>query len=118
MRKRIGILTGGGDVPGLTAAIKAFVYRLLDDEQYEIVGLRRGWAALINVIPDPSADNSAWMASSTSFVSSAFVPPARLRWTASKTTTSLDARTFAVSCGLARTVSVCITVTLEKPPAR
>ena len=61
MRKRIGILTGGGDVPGLNAAIKAFVYRLLDDDQYDIVGLRRGWAALINIIPDASADNSAWI---------------------------------------------------------
>src|SRR3954464_15715720 len=61
MRRRIGILTGGGDVPGLNAAIKAFVYRLLDDDQYEIVGLRRGWAALINIIPDPSADNSPWI---------------------------------------------------------
>lgn len=61
MRKRIGILTGGGDVPGLNAAIKAFVYRLLDDESYEIIGLRRGWAALINIVPDKSADNSAWV---------------------------------------------------------
>src|SRR5437763_12108874 len=61
MRRRIGILTGGGDVPGLNAAIKACVYRLLDDEQYEIVGLRRGWAALINIIPDLRADNSAWI---------------------------------------------------------
>src|SRR3954463_11118463 len=61
MRKRIGILTGGGDVPGLNAAIKAFVYRLLDDAQYEIVGLRPGWAALINIIPDAGADNSAWI---------------------------------------------------------
>jgi 6-phosphofructokinase len=61
MKKRIGILTGGGDVPGLNAAIKAFVYRLLDDDQYEIVGLRRGWAALINIIPDPGADNSEWI---------------------------------------------------------
>src|SRR5258706_15994284 len=61
MRKRIGILTGGGDVPGLNAAIKAFVYRLLDDEQVDIVGLRRGWAALINIIPDAGADNSAWI---------------------------------------------------------
>jgi 6-phosphofructokinase 1 len=61
MRKRIGILTGGGDVPGLNAAIKAFVYRLLDDEQYEIVGLRRGWAALINIVPEAGADNSAWI---------------------------------------------------------
>src|SRR5437763_5038480 len=61
MRRRIGILTGGGDVPGLNAAIKAFVSRLLDDEQYEVVGLRRGWASLINIIPDPTADNSAWI---------------------------------------------------------
>jgi ATP-dependent phosphofructokinase / diphosphate-dependent phosphofructokinase len=61
MRKRIGILTGGGDVPGLNAAIKAFVYRLLDEDGYEIVGLRRGWAALINIIPDAAADNSNWI---------------------------------------------------------
>src|SRR5436190_11821009 len=60
MKRRIGILTGGGDVPGLNAAIKSFVYRLLDDDQYEILGLRRGWAALINIIPDDNADNSPW----------------------------------------------------------
>ena len=67
MRKRIGILTGGGDVPGLNAAIKAFVYRMLADDQHEIVGLRRGWAALINIIPDPGADNSAWILPLTRF---------------------------------------------------
>ena len=58
--KRIGILTGGGDVPGLNAAIKAFVWRMLD-EPCEIIGLRRGWASLVNVVPDASADNSAWI---------------------------------------------------------
>jgi 6-phosphofructokinase 1 len=58
--KRIGILTGGGDVPGLNAAIKAFVWRALD-EPCEVIGLRRGWASLINIIPDPAADNSAWI---------------------------------------------------------
>ena len=43
MKKKIAILTGGGDVPGLNAAIKAFVWRLLeDDERFEILGLRRG----------------------------------------------------------------------------
>src|SRR5204862_1442965 len=67
MKKRIGILTGGGDVPGLNATIKSFVYRLLDDDQYEIVGLRRGWAALINVIPETDADNSAWILPLTRF---------------------------------------------------
>ncbi len=61
MRKRIGILTGGGDVPGLNAAIKACVYRLLEDDQYEIIGLRRGWSALLNILPDAAADNEAWM---------------------------------------------------------
>jgi ATP-dependent phosphofructokinase / diphosphate-dependent phosphofructokinase len=58
--KRIGILTGGGDVPGLNAAIKAFVWRLADDG-HEIVGLRRGWASLLNIIPEPNEENSAWM---------------------------------------------------------
>jgi ATP-dependent phosphofructokinase / diphosphate-dependent phosphofructokinase len=58
--KRIGILTGGGDVPGLNAAIKAFVARMLD-EPVEIIGLRRGWASLLNIEPDPSADNSTWI---------------------------------------------------------
>src|SRR5947209_19474129 len=61
MSKRIAILTGGGDVPGLNAAIKAFVGRLLDHDGYEIVGLRRGWASLLNIIPEHSADNSAWI---------------------------------------------------------
>lgn len=58
--KRIGILTGGGDVPGLNAAIKAFVWRMLD-EPCEIVGLRRGWASLLNIVPDAGVDNSAWI---------------------------------------------------------
>ncbi len=58
--KRIGILTGGGDVPGLNAAIKAFVWRMLD-EPCEIIGLRRGWASLVNIVPDAKADNSAWI---------------------------------------------------------
>src|SRR5687767_5765131 len=58
--KRIGILTGGGDVPGLNSAMKAFVWRL-SDAGHEILGLRRGWASLLNIIPDASADNSAWM---------------------------------------------------------
>ena len=43
---RIGILTGGGDVPGLNACIKAFVNRA-EDEQHEVVGIRRGWAGLL-----------------------------------------------------------------------
>ena len=50
---RYGILTGGGDVPGLNCAIKAAVYRAAD-AGHEFVGLRRGWAGLLNLDPaDP-----------------------------------------------------------------
>jgi ATP-dependent phosphofructokinase / diphosphate-dependent phosphofructokinase len=58
--KRVGILTGGGDVPGLNAAIQQFVWRM-EGEGYEVLGLRRGWAALLNVKPFHDADNSAWL---------------------------------------------------------
>jgi 6-phosphofructokinase 1 len=60
MAKRVGILTGGGDVPGLNAAIQQFVWRM-DDEGYEVVGLRRGWAALLHIKPYHDADNSSWI---------------------------------------------------------
>jgi 6-phosphofructokinase len=60
MPRRIGILTGGGDVPGLNMAIKGFVGRM-EEAGYEVVGLRRGWAALLNIVPSPSADNSEWL---------------------------------------------------------
>lgn len=60
MPKRVGILTGGGDVPGLNNAIKTFVYRM-EESGYEVVGLRRGYAALLNIVPFHGADNSAWI---------------------------------------------------------
>src|SRR5438067_8285570 len=44
-KKRIGILTGGGDVPGLNAVIKSVTYRGSEND-IEVVGLRRGWEAL------------------------------------------------------------------------
>ena len=40
--KRIGILTGGGDVPGLNAVIKSVVYRATE-AGYDVLGIRRGW---------------------------------------------------------------------------
>ena len=43
---RVGILTGGGDVPGLNSAIKAVVNRVVH-EGHEVVGIRRGWAGLM-----------------------------------------------------------------------
>ena len=60
MSRRVGILTGGGDVPGLNAAIKTFVWRMRE-EGYEVIGLRRGWAALLHIEPFRDADNEAWM---------------------------------------------------------
>ncbi len=43
---RIAVLTGGGDVPGLNPAIKAIVNRAVDNG-YEVLGIRRGWAGLL-----------------------------------------------------------------------
>ena len=53
----IGILTGGGDVPGLNPAIRAVTIRALR-EGYQVIGIRRGWAGAIGIIRDPKADNS------------------------------------------------------------
>jgi 6-phosphofructokinase len=53
----IGILTGGGDVPGLNPAIRSVTFRALR-EGYRVVGLRRGWAGLVDLVPDKDADNS------------------------------------------------------------
>lgn len=52
-RKRVAILTGGGDVPGLNVAIKAVVVRAAATE-IEVVGIRRGWMGLLGINPaDP-----------------------------------------------------------------
>ncbi len=53
----IGILTGGGDVPGLNPAIRAVTIRALR-EGCKVIGIRRGWAGMIEIVPDKSADNS------------------------------------------------------------
>ncbi|MDM7917243.1 MAG: 6-phosphofructokinase [Candidatus Eisenbacteria bacterium] len=49
--KRIGILTGGGDVPGLDSAIRAFTLRAVDDG-HEMLGIRRGWGGLLEIDPE------------------------------------------------------------------
>ena len=54
----IGILTGGGDVPGLNPAIRAVTIRA-NREGYRVIGLRRGWAGLVDMVPEKDADNSA-----------------------------------------------------------
>jgi ATP-dependent phosphofructokinase / diphosphate-dependent phosphofructokinase len=53
----IGILTGGGDVPGLNPAIRAVTIRALR-EGYRVIGIRRGWAGLVDMVPDAEYDNS------------------------------------------------------------
>src|SRR4051812_16296444 len=52
----IGILTGGGDVPGLNPAIRAVTIRALR-EGYQVVGIRRGWGGLVDMVRDKDADN-------------------------------------------------------------
>lgn len=54
----IGILTGGGDVPGLNPAIRGVTIRAIQ-EGYRVIGIRRGWAGLVDFVPDKKADNSA-----------------------------------------------------------
>ena len=54
-KKRIGILTGGGDVPGLNAIIKTVTYRSSEND-IEVFGLRRGWEALTHLnLEDPAS---------------------------------------------------------------
>jgi 6-phosphofructokinase 1 len=53
----IGILTGGGDVPGLNPAIRAVTFRALR-EGYEVIGIRRGWGGLVDIVRDEKYDNS------------------------------------------------------------
>jgi ATP-dependent phosphofructokinase / diphosphate-dependent phosphofructokinase len=54
---RIGILTGGGDVPGLNPAIKAVVHSA-NDRGWEVLGIRRGWAGLLELNPDDPASRA------------------------------------------------------------
>lgn len=56
MIMRIGILTSGGDVPGLNPAIRAITVRA-NREGHEIIGIKKGWAGLIDLIRDKNADN-------------------------------------------------------------
>ncbi len=53
----IAILTGGGDVPGLNPAIRAITIRALR-EGYRVVGIRRGWAGLVDYNREKGVDNS------------------------------------------------------------
>ena len=57
IKGRIAILTGGGDVPGLNPAIRSVTIRAIR-EGYEVIGIRRGWAGLVEIRQDKDADNS------------------------------------------------------------
>ena len=59
-RKRIGILTGGGDVSGLNAVIKSVTYRGSEND-IEVVGLRRGWEALTHLNLEDAASRSRYL---------------------------------------------------------
>ena len=56
----IGILTGGGDCPGLNPAIRAVTIRA-NREGYRVIGLKNGWGSLVEIVPDNDADNSAYV---------------------------------------------------------
>ena len=59
--QRIGILTGGGDVPGLNSVIKSVVYRATE-LGWEVVGIRRGWRGLTHLHPGPGTDPESTVA--------------------------------------------------------
>jgi 6-phosphofructokinase 1 len=53
----IGILTGGGDVPGLNPAIRGVILRAIR-EGYQVIGVRHGWAGLVDMVREKDYDNS------------------------------------------------------------
>lgn len=57
---KIGILTGGGDVPGLNSCVKAVVKRATN-EGHTVLGIRRGWQGLLNYNPDDEESFSTWL---------------------------------------------------------
>ncbi len=60
MPRTIGILTGGGDVPGLNACIKTVVWRA-EENGSRVLGIRRGWAGLLNYNPDLESPQPSWI---------------------------------------------------------
>src|SRR6266498_5717269 len=59
-KMRVGILTGGGDVPGLNSVIKGVVYRS-SEHDCEVVGIRRGWEGLTHLDLDDPASRSRYV---------------------------------------------------------
>jgi 6-phosphofructokinase 1 len=68
MSTKIGILTGGGDCPGLNSAIKWVTKSALDpvlsvqrQEKFEVIGIREGWRGLVEVNPEDPASREQWL---------------------------------------------------------
>jgi len=59
-KRRVGILTGGGDVPGLNVAIKAVVNRA-EGYDIEVIGLRQGWLGPLSINPDDPSTLKTWV---------------------------------------------------------
>lgn len=55
----IGILTGGGDVPGLNPAIRAITIRAIR-EGYKVIGIRNGWKGLVNMVRSKKVEEENW----------------------------------------------------------
>ncbi len=55
----IGILTGGGDVPGLNPAIRAITIRAIR-EGYKVIGIRNGWKGLVNMVRSKKVEEETW----------------------------------------------------------
>jgi len=55
----IGILTGGGDVPGLNPAIRAITIRAIR-EGYKVLGIRNGWKGLVNMVRSKKVEEETW----------------------------------------------------------
>src|SRR5512140_2273187 len=96
--KRIGVLTGGGDVPGLNPCIKTIANRAID-EGYEVIGIRKGWGGLLNYNLDDPATHAEYIVPldrqrvRTVCRSSCKVPPRRAKTTKAR---SILRRTY---CG-------------------
>jgi 6-phosphofructokinase len=87
---RIGVLTGGGDVPGLNPCIKSLVYRAAD-AGHEVLGIRRGWAGLLEynldaadsgrcVITLNKANTRTIDRTGGTFIHTSRANPGRVRW--------------------------------------
>ena len=50
--RKVGMLTGGGDAPGLNGVIRAVTTKCVEDYGYEVIGLKRGWKSLLDPEPD------------------------------------------------------------------